>query len=196
MEDKVDLRRLDHRSIYRGRILNLEVDHVIEPSGVEVVREVVRHRGAAVILPVTRDGEVVLIRQFRYAVGRFLWEVPAGHIGAGETPEETARRELIEETGYRPRQMEKLTAVYPSPGFSDEVMHMFLATELEPGSARPEDDESIETGLFTLEKALAMVSDGRIQDGKTLLSLMLLIERSDSFIPSPPKRGTGELGGR
>jgi ADP-ribose pyrophosphatase len=174
MEEKVDLRRLDHRAVYRGRILTLEVDRVIEPSGIEVVREVVRHQGAAVILPLTHEDKVVLVRQFRYAVGRFLWEVPAGHIGPGETPEETARRELVEETGYRPQQLEKLTAVYPSPGFSDEVMHIFLATELEPGSASPEDDESIEMGLFSVEEAMAMVSDGRIQDGKTLLSLMLL----------------------
>jgi ADP-ribose pyrophosphatase len=174
MEEKVDFRRLDHQTVYRGRILNLEVDRVIEPSGAEVVREVVRHQGAAVILPLTHEGEVVLVRQFRYAVGRFLWEVPAGHIGSGETPEETARRELVEETGYRPQQLQKLTSVYPSPGFSDEVMHIFLATELEPGPASPEDDESIETGLFSVEKAMEMVSDGGIQDGKTLLSLMLL----------------------
>jgi ADP-ribose pyrophosphatase len=174
MEEKSELRRLDHRTIFRGRILNLEVDRVIEPSGVEVVREVVRHQGAAVVLPLTRDEKVVLVRQYRYAVGRFLWEVPAGHIGSGETPEQTARRELVEETGYRPRQLRKLTAVYPSPGFSDEVMHIFLATDLEPGSASPEEDESIETGHFSVEEAMAMVSDGSIQDGKTLLSLMLL----------------------
>jgi ADP-ribose pyrophosphatase len=174
MEEKSSIQKLDHRTVYRGRILTLVVDRIIEPSGIEVEREVVRHAGAAVMLPLTDENEVVLVRQFRYAVERFLWEVPAGHIAPGEQPEETARRELIEETGYYPHHLEKLAAVYPSPGFSDEVMHVFLATRLEKGLASPEDDESIEVGLFSVEEAAAMASEGRIADGKTLLSLMLL----------------------
>jgi ADP-ribose pyrophosphatase len=174
MEEKNSIQKLDHRTVYRGRILTLVVDRIIEPSGIEVEREVVRHAGAAVMLPLTDGFEVVLVRQFRYAVERFLWEVPAGHIAPGERPEETAQRELVEETGYYPHRLEKLAAVYPSPGFSDEVMHVFLATRLEKRKARPEDDESIEVGLFSVEETVAMVSEGQIADGKTLLSLMLL----------------------
>jgi ADP-ribose pyrophosphatase len=177
MEEQGRTRRLDHRLVYRGRILTLEVDKIIEPSGIEVEREVVRHAGAAVMIALTRDQKLVLIRQFRYAVDQFLWEVPAGHIAPGESPEDTARRELVEETGYYARCLEKLVAVYPSPGFSDEMMHLFLATELEERAACPEDDESIEVGLYSLEDAEAMASTGQIRDGKTLLSLMLLKNR-------------------
>jgi ADP-ribose pyrophosphatase len=155
----------------------LEVDQVIEPGGLEVEREVVRHAGAAVVVALTEEQKLLLVRQFRYAVDQYLWEVPAGHIATGESPEETARRELVEETGYRPRRVEKLAAIYPSPGFSDEIMHIFLATELEEGSACPEDDESIELGLFSCQDAEAMVSSGAICDGKTLLGLLLLKNR-------------------
>lgn len=174
MEEKTNIQKLDHRTVYRGRILTLVVDRIIEPSGIEVEREVVHHAGAAVMLPLTHEHEVVLVRQFRYAVDRFLWEVPAGHIAPGERPEETAERELVEETGYYPHRLEKLAAVYPSPGFSDEVMHVFLATQLEKRSASPEEDESIEVGNFSVEDAIALASEGQIADGKTLLSLMLL----------------------
>jgi ADP-ribose pyrophosphatase len=178
MDETVNIEKLDHRTVYRGRILTLVVDRIIEPSGIEVEREVVRHRGAAVILPLTQDHEVVLVRQFRYAVERFIWEVPAGHVASGERPEETAERELVEETGYYPHRLEKLAAVYPSPGFSDEVMHIFLATQLEKGPASPEADESIEVGHFAIEDALTMVSEAPFSDGKTLLSLMLMRNRA------------------
>jgi len=177
MENKTPLKKLEHRSVYRGRVLTLEVDRVIEPGGVEVEREVIRHAGAAVVLAVTGERRLVLVRQFRYAVGEFLWEIAAGHIEAGEAPEETARRELTEETGYYPRRLEKLSTFYPSPGFSDEEMHLFLATDLEVRSPCPEEDESIEVKLFTMEEALLMVSRGEICDGKTLLGLMLLGNR-------------------
>jgi ADP-ribose pyrophosphatase len=182
MENEAKFKRLEHRSIYRGRVLTLEVDRVIEPSGIEVEREVVRHVGAAVILAVTDERRLVLVRQFRYAVGEFLWEVPAGHIGPGETPEETARRELVEETGYYPRSLEKLSAFYPSPGFSDETMHLFYATDLEQRTPSPEEDESIEVGLFTSAEAADMVARGEIQDGKTLFGLLLATHRENPWL--------------
>ena len=177
MENETKVKRLEHRSVYQGRVLTLEVDRVIEPSGIEVEREVVRHVGAAVILAITGEQRLVLVRQFRYAVGEFLWEIAAGHIAPGETPEETARRELVEETGFFPQHLEKLSAFYPSPGFSDETMHLFLATDLEQRSPCPEEDESIEVGFFTMEEILSMVSRAEIRDGKTLLGLMLLKNR-------------------
>jgi len=171
------LQRLERRVIYRGRVLSLSVDRVREPGTGEVVREVVRHSGAAVVVPLADDRRLVLVRQYRYAVDEFLWEVPAGHIDPGEAPEQTARRELVEETGYYPRRLEKLVAFYPSPGFSDEIMHLYLATELEHRRARPDDDEAIEVGLFSLDETVEMAARGEIRDGKTLLGLMLVKER-------------------
>lgn len=171
--------RLEHRLIYRGRVLSLEVDRVIEPSGKEVEREITRHAGAAVILALTRANRLVLVRQYRYAVAGYLWEIPAGHIAPGESPEETARRELVEETGYYPSRLEKLAAFYPSPGFSDEVMHLFLASELEERSPCPEEDESIEVRLFSIEEAWLQALEGRIRDGKTLLALLFMKTREN-----------------
>jgi ADP-ribose pyrophosphatase len=170
-------KRLSHRVGYRGRLLTLEVDHVVEPGGVEVDREVVRHPGSAVILPITVGGDLVLVRQYRYAVGEFLWEVPAGHMNAGESPEEAARRELVEETGYYPRRLQKLLDFYPAPGFTDEKLHLFRATELEERGARPEEDENIEIRLFPVNEVLRMASARGIRDAKTLVALSFLEER-------------------
>ena len=177
MEELEKIEKLDHRLVYSGRVVTLVVDRIREPGGMEVEREVVRHSGAAVMLPITNDKRLVLVRQYRYAVGRHLWEVPAGTMSEGERPEETALRELVEETGFYPNLLEKLVAIYPSPGFSDEVMHLFLATELEQRTACPDEDETIELGLFTSDEIKTMVSQGEIQDGKTILGLMLLRER-------------------
>jgi ADP-ribose pyrophosphatase len=174
-EDKVQ--ELNHRLIYSGRVVTLMVDRIREPGGKEVEREVVRHSGAAVMLPITNDNRLVLVRQYRYAVGCHLWEVPAGTISNGELPEETALRELVEETGFYPHLLEKLLAFYPSPGFSDENMHLFLATELEKRTACPDEDETIELGLFTSDEIMRMFSQGEIRDGKTILGLMLLRDR-------------------
>ena len=180
MSEDNEVQRLDRREVYRGRILTLEVDRVIEPSGVEVEREVVRHAGAAVILAETAEGRLVLVRQYRYAVNDFLWEIPAGHIAPGESPDETARRELAEETGFHPNRLEKLATFFPSPGFSDEAMHLFFATDLEERSASPDEDESIEVGQFTLDEATSLFSRGDLRDGKTILGLMLLRARREN----------------
>lgn len=171
-------KRLTHRVGYRGRLLTLEVDRVVEPGGVEVDREVVRHPGSSVLLPITDRGDLVLVRQYRYAVGDFLWEVPAGHIEAGERPDEAARRELVEETGFYPHHLQELVSFYPAPGFTDEKMHLFRATELEERKRTPEEDENIEVRLFEPEEALRMVAGREIADAKTLVAL--------SFLEQPP----------
>ena len=170
-------KRLHHRVAYRGRILTLEVDRVYEPGGVEVEREVVRHAGSAVILPIVPDGRLVFVRQYRYAVDAFMWEPPAGHIDPGESADETARRELVEETGYYPHRLEKLLEFYPAPGFTDELMHLFRATELERRTPLPEEDERIEVRLFTPQEAHQMVARHEIKDAKTLVGLSMLEER-------------------
>lgn len=177
MRERGKVQRLEHRVVYRGRVLSLELDRLKEPGGAEVEREVVRHSGASVMLALTEERRLVLVRQYRYAVDEFLWEAPAGHIDPGEAPEQTARRELVEETGYFPHRLEKLAAIYPSPGFSDEIMYLFLATELEERAACPDDDEAIEVKLFSLQEVTAMASRGQIRDGKTLLGLMLVADR-------------------
>lgn len=170
-------RLLHQQAIFRGRVLTINVDRVVEPNGREVEREVVRHPGAAVIVPRLEDGRLALVRQYRYAVDDFLWEIPAGHLEKNEPPEAAARRELLEETGFFPHRLEKLAEFYSAPGFCDELMHLFLATELERRTPQPEHDEEIEIGLFTLPEVLAKISAGEIRDAKSLVGLLLLKAR-------------------
>lgn len=170
-------RRLEHRRIYEGRVLALDVDEVLEPGGVRATREVVRQRGSVAALPVLDDGRVVLIRQYRYAVDERVWEIPAGRIDAGETPEQGAGRELEEEVGYAASRLEPLSTFYTTPGFCDERMHLFRASGLRPVPARPEEDERIEAAVFTLEETRRMIARGEIREGKTLVALLLEGER-------------------
>jgi ADP-ribose pyrophosphatase len=166
-------RLLRHRRVYEGRVLSLDVDEVSEPGGVIGAREVVRQPGSVAALPVLADGRLVLVRQYRYAVDAFVWELPAGRRDPGETPEAGARRELEEEVGLSAGALEPLSTFWTTPGFCDEVMHLFRATDLAPVPARPEADERIEQSAFTLGEALAMVRRGEIREGKTLVALLL-----------------------
>jgi len=172
-------RRLRHERVYDGRVVALDVDEVSEPGGVFGTREVVRQSGSVAALPVLDDGRVVLVRQYRYAVDAFVWELPAGRRDPGETPEAGARRELEEEVGLRPGSLEPLVEFWTTPGFCDEVMHLFRATALEPVPARPEPDERIEQRSFSLDEASAMVRRGEIREGKTLVALLLEAARPD-----------------
>ena len=172
-EETAPARVLQHRRVHTGKILDLDVDEVVEPGGVRGVREVVRQRGSVAALPVFDDSRVVLVRQYRYAVDAFVWELPAGRRDAGESPEEGAQRELEEEVGLRAARLEPLLTFWTTPGFCDEVMHLFRATGLEPVPPRPEADEKIEHATFTLDEAMAMVKRGEIREGKTLVALLL-----------------------
>ena len=163
----------EHRRVYQGRVVSLDVDRVSEPGGVEGTREVVRQSGSVAALPVLADGRIVLVRQYRYAVDDFVWELPAGRRDEGETPEVGARRELEEEVGLRAGSLEPLVVFWTTPGFCDEVMHLFRATALEAVPARPEADERIEQASFTLDEAMAMLRRGEIREGKTLVALLL-----------------------
>jgi ADP-ribose pyrophosphatase len=176
-DDQSGARVLRHERVYSGRILDLDVDEVQEPGGVQSFREVVRQIGSVAALPVHEDGRLVLVRQFRYAVGERVWELPAGRVDPGEAPEEGARRELEEEVGLRPRSLEPLLVFWTTPGFCDEVMHLYRATGLEPVPRRPDEDERIEAATFTLEEARAMMSRGEIREGKTVVALLLESER-------------------
>jgi ADP-ribose pyrophosphatase len=171
-----DLReiRISGHRVYEGRILDLEVDRVRLPSGVEASREVVRHPGAVVILPLHEDRRVEFVRQYRYPMEAVLLELPAGKLDPGEEPRECAGRELAEETGWRPVEIHELGSFFTTPGFSDEVLHAFIATPLEPAPEVAQDpDEAIENVTMTVDEALAACRDGNIRDSKTLATFLL-----------------------
>lgn len=166
-------RVIRHERMYEGKVVSLDVDEVEEPGGVHGTREIVRQPGSVAALPVLSDGRVVLVRQYRYAVDAFVWELPAGRRDPGETPEAGARRELEEEVGLRAGALEPISTFWTTPGFCDEVMYLFRATDLERVPARPEDDERIEQHTFSLAAALQMIRSGEIREGKTLVALLL-----------------------
>lgn len=165
------------RRVYEGKVLSLDVDEVEEPGGIRAVREVVRHRGSVAALPVHDDGRLVLVRQYRYAVNADVWEVPAGRLDPGETPEQGATRELEEEVGLRASRLEPLVSLYTTPGFCDEVIHIFRATRLTAVPPRPEADERFEIRTVTLDEASAMTRRGEIREGKTLVALLMERDR-------------------
>lgn len=157
---------------FSGKLVTLEVHHVRLPNGKEAVREVVRHPGAVVILPVLPDGRVVLVRQFRFAVGENLLELPAGTVHAGEAPEHCAARELAEETGYR-GELVPLGAFYSAPGFCDEKLSCFLARCSRAGATDLDADEEVEVAQLAPAELASAVARGQIRDAKTLACLLL-----------------------
>jgi len=164
-------RVLESRRIYEGRIVNLRVDTVALPDGRSAQREVAEHAPVVVIIPLDEDGNVLLVRQYRLPVRQLLLELPAGCIDPGESVEEAAQRELREETGQRAGRLERLAAFYASPGFCDELMHLFLATDLEPSPLAPDSDENVEVVRMPLPETLALVERGEICDAKTIVGL-------------------------
>ena len=165
--------------LYHGRIVSLDRDTVRFPDGSTGQLEMLRHPGASAVVPFLddpgdTDPRVLLIRQFRHAAEEFIWEVPAGRLDPGETPEACARRELEEETGMRARMLERLTMIYTTPGFTDERIHLFLAHGLEAGTQRREADEFLELHPLRWSEVMALVRSGEIQDGKTLTSLLFV----------------------
>ncbi len=169
--------RLSGELVYRGRVFNVELDRVRFPDGSEGELEMIRHPGASAVVPV-REGDggeplVTLLRQFRHAAGGYVWEVPAGKLDPGEAPEVCAARELEEETGLRAGRLRRLSTIYTTPGFTDEVIHLFVGLELEPGAARHGDSEFIETHELPLATALELIDHGEIQDAKTICALTL-----------------------
>jgi ADP-ribose pyrophosphatase len=170
---------LDSQKIFDGRVFKVTVDTVREGE-LTYKREVVHHHGSAVILPVHDDGTVVLVRQYRHPAVRYLLEVPAGTLSDGERPEIGAARELEEELGLIAGRMEKLSEFFVSPGFLEEKMWVYLATELSEGKQRLDDDEVLDIVRLPIADALEMITSGEIQDAKTIISLILAAPRVGS----------------
>lgn len=167
-------RGLTQESVYRGQFLKVRVDTVALPDGEIANREIVDHPGAVAVLALNAAGEVMLVRQFRYAINRITLELPAGKRERGETPEATCRRELAEETGFHAEVVERVLDVAVSPGYSNEIITLFRATELVPVPTRPDADEFLEAVSLPLDEALAMIRSGEIQDAKTIVGLLWL----------------------
>lgn len=163
---------LSSEPLFEGRVFALKREQVAEPSGRIVTREIVVHPGSAVVLPVLADGRLVLIRQYRHAAGRYLWELVAGHREPSESFLQGARRELEEETGYVARKVRKLLTIFPSPGLLGERMEIFLAQGLIKGPARLEDDEEITQRAVTLSEAKAWIRSGKICDAKSIAGIL------------------------
>ncbi|MDF1501759.1 NUDIX hydrolase [Roseisolibacter sp. H3M3-2] len=165
------------RRLHAGRIIALDADTVRFPDGSTGEMDVVRHPGASAVLPFLsdpagEDPQVLLIRQYRYAAGGYLWEIPAGRLDAGEDPAACAARELREETGCTAERVERLTSILTAPGFTDEVIHLFMAVGLTMGEHAREADEFLTVEPMPLSRALAMIETGEIRDGKTICALL------------------------
>jgi len=163
--------------IYKGRIVSLRVDEVRLASGRTRKREIVEHGGAVAIVAVDDQERVLLVRQFRKPVERFLLEIPAGTLEEGEDPDACARRELLEETGHSAERIERLLGFYSAPGFCTEYLHVYLATGLSEGAASPEEDEAIELIREPVSRALELIESGRIQDAKSQVGLLAYLAR-------------------
>lgn len=174
-------RIISSQKVFEGRVFNVTVDTVREGE-LTYQRDVVHHHGSAVILPLFDDGTVALVRQYRHPAVRYLLEAPAGSLDEGERPDDGAARELQEELGLVAARMEKLSEFFVSPGFCEEKMWVFLATELTQGPQRLEEDEVLEVVRLPINDALEMISSGEIQDAKTIIALMLAAPRAGSTL--------------
>lgn len=171
-----DAERLSHERLLDGKVFDVDRDRVRLPHGRDVTLDVVRHPRSVVLIPIPEPGHVILIRQYRYPVNRWLWELPAGSVDPGEEPEQAARRECHEEIGQVPSTVVRLAALYPTPGYCDEEMLFFRVSGLAAGEtpAAVDEDEDIEARVFTLPDARDMVRSGEIVDMKTVTGLTLI----------------------
>lgn len=175
-EDAEQHRRKSRRE-YSGKVISLDVDTVQFPDGSSGELEIVRHPGASAVIAFLDDAHienprVLLIKQYRYAAGAFLLEIPAGKLEAGESPMECAARELKEETGWSARSFEHLLTMYTTPGFTDERIHLFVAFGLEPGEPAREKDEVLDIEIVPISAAIEMISSGEIEDAKTAIAIL------------------------
>ena len=162
------------REVYKCSLFRVTEDDAKDPkTGFEMKRSVVRHLGSAVMMAVDERNRILLVRQYRLPADQYLWELPAGKLDAGEKPLQAAKRELAEETGYKARTWKKLVSFFPSPGYVEEKMTIFLATDLTQGEATPMEDERIETRWFTAREVADLIRSGKIEDGKTIIGYFM-----------------------
>lgn len=165
----------ESREVYTCKLFHVTEEKAVEPkTGFQIQRSVVRHNGSAVMLAMDEKKRILLVRQYRLPAEKYLWELPAGKLDAGEKPLQAAKRELAEETGYQARTWKKLVSFYPSPGYVAERMTIFLATDLTEGTATPMEDERIETRWFKRKEIGAMIEDGKIEDAKTIIGYLMV----------------------
>jgi ADP-ribose pyrophosphatase len=177
MEDETKSGQIESRRVYTGKVISLDLDAVRFPDGSVGELEMIRHPGASAVVPFLsdprgEDPQVLMIRQYRYAADGYLYEIPAGRLNRGEDPRDCAARELKEETGCTAERFEHLLTMYTTPGFTDEKIHLFMATGLVAGETKHEADEFLELHPMLLSRALEMVAAGEIQDAKTALGLL------------------------
>jgi ADP-ribose pyrophosphatase len=164
---------LETKVVFDGKLLKVYCDKVELPNGKEASREFIKHPGAVAVVPITEDGKIVLVRQYRYPIGKTILEVPAGKLDKGEHPDDCVVRELKEETGYIANNIKKLTSIYTTPGFTDEVIHLYTADNLKLAKQCPDEDEFLDVEVYTKEEVKAMLADGTINDAKSMLALLL-----------------------
>jgi len=175
--------------IYRGKILNLDLETVTLPNGATVELEIIHHPGASAVVPLREDGQVLLIRQYRHAAGGYIYEIPAGKLAPGEEPRDCALRELEEEIGVRAGVLTPLLSILTTPGFTDETIHLFVARDLTPGRQQLDPDEVLEVAAVPLAEALAWIERGVIRDGKTIVALQAVYLASQKT-----ESGSGNVG--
>lgn len=166
-------KKVGSKTVYEGIIVNVRKDTVLLPNGKEASREVIEHPGAVAIVPVTDAGEYILVRQYRHATGEILLEIPAGKLERGENPDDCARRELEEETGYSASEIKRLSSVFTTPGFTNEVIHIYLAKGLTATAQHTDEDEFLSVEIYSQSEVRAMLAKGELRDAKTALGLLL-----------------------
>jgi ADP-ribose pyrophosphatase len=169
----------ESKEVYNCKLFRVTEDKAVDQkSGFEIKRSVVRHAGSAVMMAMDDKKRILLVRQYRLPAGDYMWELPAGKVDDGEKPMQAAKRELAEETGYQARKWTKLVSFFASPGYVQERMTIFLATDLTKGEATPMEDEQIETRWFKRKEIAQMIRDGKIQDGKTIIGYYLATDKN------------------
>ena len=159
--------------VFEGNLLTVRRDTVELPNGKHATRELIQHPGAVAVVPIRNDGKILLVRQFRYPVDQLTLEIPAGKLDPGEEPEACAKRELEEETGYKAKKLQLLSSILTTPGFTNEVIHLYLAEDLVLAEQCPDEDEFIDVEVFTKEEIRKMIENGTICDAKSLLGRLL-----------------------
>lgn len=171
-DEDIRERLVRKRPIYKGRSVNFNVDVIRLPNGKTAKREYIDHPGAVAVIPFLDKRTIVMVEQYRHPIGRATLEIPAGKLDKGESLLTCVRRELREETGYAARRIAKVLSFWPAPAFSNELLHIYSAEQLRPGTSRPDHDEFLRVKLVKVEEALRMVKNGRLRDAKTIIALL------------------------